>query len=60
MCCDILPGVPLDEGFIGREYPPSSPYEVAREKIREFADAVKDDSSLYRDAESAKSAGTRT
>lgn len=49
--------MPLDEGFIGREYPPSSPYEVAREKIREFADAVKDDSPLYRDAESAKSAG---
>ena len=30
----------LDPSFIGRTYPPTAPYEVAREKIREFADAI--------------------
>jgi acyl dehydratase len=49
--------VPLDQSFIGREYPPSAPYEVGREKIREFAEAIKDDSPLYRDADLAKAAG---
>ncbi|SDJ79520.1 Acyl dehydratase [Actinopolyspora mzabensis] len=55
--CGNLRVVPLDEGFIGREYPPSAPYEVAREKIREFAEAIKDESPLYRDTEAAKAAG---
>ncbi|MCI2417077.1 MaoC family dehydratase N-terminal domain-containing protein [Saccharopolyspora sp. K220] len=49
--------MPLDPSFIGRSYPPASPYEVGREKIREFADAIKDDSPLYRDPEAAKAAG---
>jgi acyl dehydratase len=49
--------VPLDQSFIGREYPPTEPYEVGREKIREFARAIKDDSPLHRDVEAAKSAG---
>ena len=49
--------MPLDQSFIGREYPPSAPYEVGREKIREFADAIKDDSPLHRDQEAAKAAG---
>lgn len=49
--------MPLDQSFIGREYPPTEPYEVGREKIREFARAIKDDSPLHRDVESAKSAG---
>ncbi len=49
--------MPLDQSFIGREYPPTEPYEVGREKIREFARAIKDDSPLHRDVEAAKSAG---
>ncbi|NKQ56405.1 MaoC family dehydratase [Amycolatopsis sp. K13G38] len=47
----------LDQSFIGRSYPPSSTYEVGREKIREFADAIGDDSPLYRDPEAARAAG---
>lgn len=47
----------LDESFTGRVYPPTSIYEVSREKIREFADAIGDESPLYRDAEAAKAAG---
>lgn len=47
----------LDLSFIGREYPPSEPYEVGREKLREFADAIGDQSPLCRDADAAKAAG---
>ena len=32
----------LDQSFVGRTYPPTAPYEVGREKIREFAEAVGD------------------
>ena len=49
--------MPLDQSFIGREYPPTAPYEVGREKIAEFAAAIKDDSPLFRDAEAARAAG---
>ena len=31
----------LDQSFVGRTYPPTEPYEVGREKIREFAEAAK-------------------
>ncbi|SFS44772.1 MaoC family dehydratase N-terminal domain-containing protein [Saccharopolyspora flava] len=49
--------MPLDQSFIGREYPPTEPYEVGREKIREFARAIKDDSPLHVDVDAAKAAG---
>ncbi|RKT57813.1 MaoC family dehydratase N-terminal domain-containing protein [Saccharothrix australiensis] len=51
--------MPLDQSFTGRVYPPSPPYEVGREKIREFADAVGATSPLHRDAEAARAAGYR-
>ena len=34
--------MPINPAFIGREYPPSEPYEVSREKIRDFALAIGD------------------
>jgi len=49
--------VPLDHSLIGRQYPLPTPYVVGKEKIREFADAIKDDSLLYRDSDAAKAAG---
>jgi len=49
--------VPLDPAFIGRSYPPSQPYDVSREKIREFADAIGATSPAYRDADAAKALG---
>lgn len=49
--------MPLDQSFIGRSYPPTSTYEVGREKIREFADAIGDDNPVYRDPEAARAAG---
>jgi hypothetical protein len=47
----------LDPSFIGRTYPPTAPYEVGREKIREFAEAVGDSNPVYLDAEAAKALG---
>ncbi|MEK2489425.1 MaoC family dehydratase N-terminal domain-containing protein [Kitasatospora purpeofusca] len=47
----------LDPSFIGRTYPPTEPYEVGREKIREFAVAVGDANPVYRDPEAAKALG---
>jgi acyl dehydratase len=49
--------MPLDVSFVGRTYPPTEPYEVGREKIREFADAIGDPNPAYRDREAAKSIG---
>jgi len=49
--------VALDQSFIGRSYPPTSTYEVSREKIREFADAIGDTNPVYRDQEAARAAG---
>ena len=47
----------LDQSFVGRTYPPTDPYEVGREKIREFAEAVGDPNPAYSDSEAAKAFG---
>ena len=47
----------LDQSFVGRTYPPTPAYEVGREKIREFADAVGDPNPAYRDPEAARALG---
>ncbi|MET8573702.1 MaoC family dehydratase N-terminal domain-containing protein [Streptomyces sp. NPDC005012] len=47
----------LDQSFVGRSYPPTDPYEVGREKIREFAAAVGDPNPAYTDPEAAKALG---
>jgi acyl dehydratase len=49
--------VALDQSFVGRKYPPTPPYEVGREKIREFAEAIGDDNPAYRDPEAARALG---
>lgn len=49
--------MPVDPSFVGRVYPPTPPYEVGREKIREFADAVNDPNPAYRDAAAARALG---
>jgi acyl dehydratase len=46
----------IDPSAAGRVYP-SQPYDVSREKIREFADAVGDPNPAYRDVEAAKALG---
>jgi acyl dehydratase len=47
----------LDQSFVGRVYPPTPAYEVSREKIREFADAVGDDNPAYHDVAAAQALG---
>jgi acyl dehydratase len=49
--------MPLDQSFVGRSYPPTEPYEVGREKIREFAEAVGDANPAYRDRDAAEALG---
>ncbi|MGH3623394.1 MAG: FAS1-like dehydratase domain-containing protein, partial [Sciscionella sp.] len=49
--------MPLDPSFIGRTYPPTPPYEVGREKIKEFASAVGDDDPAYLDPDAARALG---
>ncbi|TXS56411.1 MaoC family dehydratase N-terminal domain-containing protein, partial [Streptomyces sp. t39] len=47
----------LDQSFVGRTYPPTAPYEVGREKIREFAEAVGDANPAYTDRDAAAALG---
>ncbi|MCA1824200.1 MAG: MaoC family dehydratase N-terminal domain-containing protein [Mycobacteriales bacterium] len=47
----------LNRELIGRTFEPSSPYEVSREKIREFATAIGDASPAYLDADAARALG---
>lgn len=49
--------MPLDQSFVGRTYPATGPYEVSRQKIREFADAIGDASPAYRDPAAARALG---
>jgi acyl dehydratase len=49
--------VPVDQSYKGRVYPPTRPYEVGREKIREFADAINDPNPVYRDPAEAQQHG---
>ncbi|MFW0110934.1 FAS1-like dehydratase domain-containing protein [Rothia sp. CCM 9417] len=47
----------INQDLVGRLYPPTEPYAVGREKIREFATAVKATSPLHFDLQAAQAAG---
>jgi len=49
----------MDRAVIGKQYPAPETYEVGREHIRQFADAIGDASPLYRDPDVARAAGHR-
>jgi acyl dehydratase len=49
--------MPLDPSFVGRSWPPSAPYIVGREKIREFATAIGATDAEYHDPEAARALG---
>lgn len=49
--------MPLNRDFIGRDYPASETYEVSRELIRRFAQAIGDTHPAYTDVEAAKGLG---
>ncbi|HEX6194731.1 MAG TPA: MaoC family dehydratase N-terminal domain-containing protein [Jiangellaceae bacterium] len=46
----------VDPTLAGRVYPPQ-PYDVGREKIREFAEAIGDANPAYRDPDAARALG---
>ncbi|MEV6691701.1 MaoC family dehydratase N-terminal domain-containing protein [Micromonospora sp. NPDC051196] len=47
----------LDHSFVGKTYPPTAPYQVGREKIREFARAIGATDSVHHDPEAARALG---
>jgi acyl dehydratase len=49
--------VPLNRDLVGRDYPAAVPYEVGRESIRRFAQAVGDLHPAYLDPEAARALG---
>jgi acyl dehydratase len=46
-----------DVSYVGKALPPTAPYRVGREKIREFALAIGEGASVCRDVEAARAAG---
>ena len=50
--------MPLNSELVGKSYPPVR-YEVGREKLREFAEAVGETDPVYHDEQAAKAAGYR-
>jgi len=49
----------LQPVYVGRTYPPSRPYLVGREKVREFAAAIGADETEYSEPAAARAAGYR-
>jgi acyl dehydratase len=49
--------MPLNRDFIGRTYDGSRTFEVGREHIRRFAQAIGDTNPIYTDVDAAKAAG---
>ncbi len=47
----------MNPELVGREFPPTEPYLVGREKVREFARAVLASSPISLDPEAARAAG---
>ena len=47
----------MNSELVGREFPPTAPYLVGREKVREFARAVFADAPQHSDVEAARAAG---
>ncbi|MFC7545033.1 MaoC family dehydratase N-terminal domain-containing protein [Plantactinospora sp. GCM10030261] len=49
----------LDPSHTGRSYPPTAPYQVGREKIREFATAIGASDPAHHDLDAARALGHR-
>jgi acyl dehydratase len=49
--------MPLNRSYVGRSLPPTAPYLVGREKIREFAAAIGADDPLHHDPAVARAKG---
>lgn len=55
-CAGNVTTMPIDASAQGREYPPQT-YEVSREKVREFAEAIGDPNPVYVDRDAAAAHG---
>ena len=51
--------MPVNEDFVGRQYPPTEPYAVGSAKIREFAEAVGSQDPVHVDRSVAQARGYR-
>lgn len=49
--------MPVNPELVGRAFPPTAPYLVGREKVREFARAVFADDPQHHDPEAARALG---
>ena len=49
--------MPVNPELVGREFPPTAPYLVGREKVREFARAVFADDPQHHDTAAARALG---
>ncbi|MGX1932828.1 FAS1-like dehydratase domain-containing protein [Microbacterium resistens] len=49
--------MPVNPELVGRAFPPTTPYLVGREKVREFARAVFADAPQHTDVEAARALG---
>ena len=49
--------MPVDTSFVGRVYPATAPYEVGREKLREFAEAIRATHPAHVDVDVARALG---
>jgi acyl dehydratase len=47
----------LDAALVGKPFPAAEPYQVGREKIREFASAIGDANPAYHDLAAARALG---
>ena len=47
----------VNQELVGREFPPTAPYLVGREKVREFARAVFSDAAPHHDPDAARTLG---
>ena len=49
--------MPVNPDLVGRAFPPTAPYVVGREKVREFARAVFADEAQHTDPDAARALG---
>jgi acyl dehydratase len=49
--------VPVNPDLVGREFAPTEPYLVGREKVREFARAVFAEAQIHLEVDAARAAG---
>jgi len=47
----------INPQYVGKTFPATEPYQVSREKLREFADAIGDTNPVYRSRAAAQEAG---